>query len=40
MRTPQGRIYLAGDFTEGTHSTDASLSAIRVSQALTKLLKH
>lgn len=30
MRTPEGRLYFAGDFTEGTHSDDAGNSAIRV----------
>ncbi len=30
MRTPEGRVYFAGDFTEGTHSDDAAVSAIRV----------
>ena len=32
MRKPQGRIYFAGDFTEGTHSDGAAHSAIRVVQ--------
>ena len=30
MRKPQGRVYFAGDFTEGTHSDGAAVSAIRV----------
>lgn len=30
MRKPQGRVYFAGDFTEGTHSDGAAQSAIRV----------
>lgn len=30
VRRPQGRLYLAGDFTENTHSDGASWSAIRV----------
>lgn len=30
MRKPQGRVYFAGDFTEGTHSDGAAHSAIRV----------
>lgn len=30
MRTPEGRLYFAGDFTEGTHSDDAARSALRV----------
>jgi monoamine oxidase len=34
LRTPQGRIYLAGDFTEGTHSDGAAHSAVRVSSEI------
>lgn len=30
LRVPQGRVYFAGDFTEGTHSDGAAQSAIRV----------
>jgi monoamine oxidase len=30
LRTPQGRVYFAGDFTEDTHSNGAAHSAIRV----------
>jgi len=30
LRTPQGRIYFAGDFTEDTHSNGAAHSALRV----------
>ncbi|MEB3223022.1 MAG: NAD(P)/FAD-dependent oxidoreductase [Candidatus Sericytochromatia bacterium] len=30
LRKPQGRLYLAGDFTEGTHSDGAAWSAARV----------
>lgn len=30
VRRPIGRLYLAGDFTEGTHSDGASWSAVRV----------
>ena len=30
IRRPLGRLYLAGDFTEGTHSDGASWSAVRV----------
>jgi monoamine oxidase len=30
LRQPLGRLYLAGDFTEGTHSDGAAFSAIRV----------
>jgi len=30
MRKPFGRVYFAGDFTEGTHSNGAAESAIRV----------
>ncbi|MEB3197785.1 MAG: NAD(P)/FAD-dependent oxidoreductase [Candidatus Sericytochromatia bacterium] len=30
IRRPQGRLYLAGDFTEGTHSDGAAISAMRV----------
>ena len=30
LRKPFGRVYFAGDFTEGTHSTGAAQSAIRV----------
>jgi monoamine oxidase len=30
LRQPQGRVYLAGDFTEGTHSDGAARSAVRV----------
>ncbi|MEB3327962.1 MAG: NAD(P)/FAD-dependent oxidoreductase [Candidatus Sericytochromatia bacterium] len=30
LRRPQGRLYLAGDFTEGTHSDGAAWSAARV----------
>jgi monoamine oxidase len=30
VRRPQGRLYLAGDFTENTHSDGSSWSAIRV----------
>ncbi|MEB3236025.1 MAG: FAD-dependent oxidoreductase [Candidatus Sericytochromatia bacterium] len=30
VREPQGRLYLAGDFTEGSHSDGAAWSAIRV----------
>jgi len=30
LRLPQGRVYFAGDFTEGTHSDGAAWSAIRV----------
>ncbi|MEB3283924.1 MAG: FAD-dependent oxidoreductase [Candidatus Sericytochromatia bacterium] len=29
LRKPQDRLYLAGDFTEGTHSDGAAISAIR-----------
>lgn len=36
LRTPQGRVYLAGDFTEGTHSDGAAFSAIRVSSEIIK----
>lgn len=39
MRQPQGHIYFAGDFTGGTHSTDAAQSAIRVSNAIITALK-
>ncbi|MGZ3804377.1 MAG: flavin monoamine oxidase family protein [Pseudobdellovibrionaceae bacterium] len=30
MRKPQGRVYFGGDFTEGTHSDGAAVSAIRI----------
>jgi len=30
MRQPEGRLFFAGDFTEGTHSDDAARSALRV----------
>lgn len=30
MRRPEGNIYFAGDFTEGTHSDGAAWSAVRV----------
>lgn len=36
MRKPQGRVYFAGDFTEGTHSDGAAHSAIRVVQDIVK----
>ncbi|MEB3299996.1 MAG: FAD-dependent oxidoreductase [Candidatus Sericytochromatia bacterium] len=36
LRTPQGRFYLAGDFTEGSHSDGASWSAIRVVKQICK----
>ena len=29
LRQPQGRVYFAGDFTEGTHSNGAAISALR-----------
>jgi monoamine oxidase len=34
MRVPQGRVYFAGDFTEGTHSDGAAQSAIRVAEQI------
>lgn len=34
LRTPQGRVYFAGDFTEDTHSNGASHSALRVVKAI------
>jgi monoamine oxidase len=30
LRKPQGRVYFGGDFTEGTHSDGAAMSAIRI----------
>ncbi|MFA7482356.1 MAG: FAD-dependent oxidoreductase [Vulcanimicrobiota bacterium] len=34
MRKPHGRLYFAGDFTEGTHSDGAMKSAYRVSRLI------
>jgi monoamine oxidase len=34
LRVPHGRVYLAGDFTEGTHSDGAARSAIRVAEQI------
>lgn len=34
LRSPLGRVYFAGDFTEGTHSDGAALSAIRVAEQI------
>lgn len=39
MREPQGRVYFAGDFTEGTHSDGAAISAIRVVKQITAQIK-
>jgi monoamine oxidase len=39
IRKPEGRVYFAGDFTEGTHSDGAVKSAIRVSRDILKLEK-
>lgn len=39
MRTPEGHIYFAGDFTEGTHSDDAGYSAIRVVKQIAALIQ-
>ncbi len=39
LRIPENHIYLAGDFTEGTHSSGAFKSATRVAQQLISLLK-
>jgi monoamine oxidase len=36
MRTPEGRLHFAGDFTEGTHSDDAAQSALRVVRQITE----
>jgi monoamine oxidase len=36
IRKPQGRVYFAGDFTEGTHSDGAAWSAIRVVRDMIK----
>ena len=40
MRTPQGRVYFAGDFTEGTHSDGAAHSAIRVVRDIVRREKE
>jgi len=34
LRKPFGRVYFAGDFTEGTHSDGAARSAIRVAEQI------
>jgi monoamine oxidase len=34
LRVPRGRVYFAGDFTEGTHSDGAARSAIRVAEQI------
>lgn len=34
FRKAQGRVYFAGDFTEGSHSDGAGLSALRVTQQI------
>jgi monoamine oxidase len=34
LRKPYGRVYFAGDFTEGTHSDGAAWSAIRVTEQI------
>lgn len=34
LRVPHGRVYFAGDFTEGTHSDGAARSAIRVAEQI------
>ncbi len=39
IRTPENQIYLAGDFTEGTHSSGAFQSAARVARQLISRLK-
>lgn len=39
IRTPENRVYFAGDFTESTHSSGAFESAARVSKQLINLLK-
>lgn len=36
LRTPQGRIYFAGDFTEDTHSNGATHSALRVVKGILR----
>ncbi len=36
LRTPENRLYYAGDFTEGTHSSDAVESALRVVRQIKK----
>lgn len=37
IRKPQGRLYLAGDFTEGTHSDGAVYSAQRVVKQIARI---
>jgi monoamine oxidase len=34
LRLPHGRVYFAGDFTEGTHSDGAARSALRVAEQI------
>lgn len=38
LRRPHGRLYFAGDFTEGTHSDGAMKSAYRVSDQLRQVV--
>jgi monoamine oxidase len=40
LRMPENQIYLAGDFTEGTHSSGAFESASRVTRQLISVLKR
>lgn len=39
IRKPENRVYLAGDFTEGTHSSGAFVSAFRVVDQIKKVEK-